>query len=88
MESTKPFADSMTKVMEAFLRENEDVIERSLRTCAVPPIKGPITKWKIQWRGIFMVHVGTTNRGYLSQRGKRISPDFMVTPINQDNAKV
>jgi hypothetical protein len=47
------------------------VFEEALRTRAVPPIKGEITKGKLKWRGIVMVHQDDAK--WLSQRGERIS---------------
>ena len=53
--------------------EREKIFEQAIRTNAVPPLKGKITKGKIKWRGIYLVQCPKRNEEYLSQRGKRIS---------------
>lgn len=48
----------------------EKEYEVILRTKAKPPIKGKITKGKIQWRGIKEIKQG--NKFWLTQRGKKL----------------
>lgn len=46
---------------------------------AEPPIKGEITKGKVRWRGIRIVHQndGFKYTKWLEQRGKQISPKIV-----------
>lgn len=55
-------------------------MQKDLRSNAVPPIKGELTKGKIRWRGIVMCHSNTLNRieRWLEQRGKKISRVFTI----------
>ena len=49
-----------------------EILEKSLRENAIPPIKGEITKGKIRYRRIRLI-VEYDGTKYLEQRGKRIS---------------
>ena len=51
-----------------------EIYESYLRTLAIPPIKGDITKGKLSWRGITRVVHINPQKEWLEQRGKRITP--------------
>ena len=61
-------------------RQEEELFATALRTMAEPPIKGVITKGKLQWRGIRLIRqqVGFDSYSWLEQRGKQISPKFHI----------
>lgn len=62
------------------LKQRDKLFESALRTMAEPPIKGEITKEKLTWRGIKMIHqqIGFDSYSWLEQRGKQISPKFHI----------
>lgn len=61
-------------------RQEEELFTIALRTMAEPPIKGEITKGKLNWRGIRLIRqqVGFDSYSWLEQRGKQISPKFHI----------
>lgn len=67
--------------IEHLVKTNK-AFEKAVRTNAVPPIKGEITKGKLRWRGIYRVMCPKTNEDYLMQRGKQISETLkLFAPI-------
>jgi hypothetical protein len=60
-------------------KKEEEIFILALRTIAVPPIKGEITKGKIKWRGIRIVQYNNhfKHTKWLEQRGKQISPKII-----------
>jgi len=73
--------DNITKCfIDEVQRQQEEIFTTALRTMAEPPIKGEITKGKIQWRGIRLIRqqVGLESYSWLEQRGKQISPKFHI----------
>jgi len=56
------------------------VFENVLRTTVTPPIKGEITKGKLNWRGIKVVHQqeGLNSCYWLEQRGVRVSLSIII----------
>lgn len=71
------------------LKQEDDIFISALRTMAVPPIKGEITKGKIQWRGIRIIQYndGFKYTKWLEQRGKQISPKIVFDGIINNNFK-
>jgi hypothetical protein len=69
--------DNLTREQVKF---QEDIMFKSLRLYAEPPIKGELTKGKIRWRGIRLIQQVTMKgyRTWLEQRGKRISPTIIM----------
>lgn len=61
-------------------RQEEELFKTALRTMAEPPIKGEITKGKLQWRGIRLIRqqIGLDSYSWIEQRGKQISPKFHI----------
>lgn len=68
------FYDDTLEKINNMNQEIESDIERVLRSNVVPPIKGEITKGKLQWRGISSVVyvVGQIYPIGIMQRGKII----------------
>lgn len=66
----------INKIFEDYRKKEEQIFVTALRTMAEPPIKGEITKGKIQWRGIRLCSQmdGLKTYKWLEQRGKQISP--------------
>lgn len=66
------------EIFDDYERQENEVFETCLRVVAEPPIKGKITKGKIQWRGIKLViqkgSILESDIKWLEQRGKPISP--------------
>ncbi len=77
-------ASNIANVAQRFIdevrRQEENLFTTALRTMAVPPIKGEITKGKLTWRGIRLIRqqVGFDSYSWLEQRGKQISPKFHI----------
>ncbi len=71
-----------TQIIDQVAKQQNDLLEYSVRNFAVPPVKGEITKGKIQWRGISLIQNGAAEYGkiekWLEQRGKRISPIITI----------
>ena len=67
-------------LLDEVRRQEENLFTTALRTMAVPPIKGEITKGKLTWRGIRLIRqqVGLDSYSWLEQRGKQISPKFHI----------
>lgn len=64
-------------IIDKYMAEINKIFEKAVRENAVPPIKGPITKGKLKWRGIRLVSgpyglLGQTTH-QLFQRKKPIS---------------
>ena len=73
--------------ISALLKWEDEIFISALRVMAEPPIKGEITKGKIQWRGIRIVqhNDGFKYTKWLEQRGKQISPKIIFDgTINND----
>ena len=51
----------------------ESKLENALRTLVTPPIKGEITKGKLQWRGVKLVHDYWNLATHVMQRGELIT---------------
>lgn len=72
-------SSSIRGVIESFNQQiankQNEIFEYALRNYAEPPIKGEITKGKIKWRGISIIHDNSnvSYKTWLEQRGKRIS---------------
>lgn len=64
------------KAIDNLEKRKEIIFESALRSSAKPPIKGPITRSKIKWRGIRMIK--QFPYVWLDQRGKRISTKINV----------
>jgi hypothetical protein len=73
-------ANVTQRLFDEVCRQEEELLKTALRTMAEPPIKGEITKGKIQWRGIRLIRqqVGFDSYSWLEQRGKQISPKFHI----------
>lgn len=71
----------MQNVFQLYLGWDSETLNfiTALRTMAEPPIKGEITKGKVRWRGIRIVHQndGFKYTKWLEQRGKQISPKIV-----------
>lgn len=61
-------------------KQRDEFLLPFLRERATPPIKGEITRGKIKWRGIVLCcsFEQSDTRYWMEQRGKRISPDFII----------
>jgi hypothetical protein len=70
----------MNQYITEVTKNIDDTIEHSLRTFAVPPIKGEITKAKIKWRGIRICKQtdGLKFITWVEQRGLPISPKIVI----------
>ena len=72
----------MMEIIEKFNYAIGEIKETLLRKCllenAIPPIKEPITKNKIKWRGIRIIQDG--NLWWIEQRGKPISRKVHTNP--------
>lgn len=55
-----------------------DFIKKWLLLNASPPIKEPITKGKLKWRGIKYAECRSTKEFWILQRGKQISPKLKI----------
>jgi len=72
-------SDLTSNIRDVFINqvkaEQNRAFEYALRNVAVPPIKGEITKGKVKWRGIRMIHKNKPlmYATWLEQRGVRIS---------------
>jgi|GEM_PF-4201634 len=70
--------DLTDKIIKSYHEQEDKIFINALRTIAIPPIKGEITKGKIKWRGI-RLHQTQHNifdplQRQLFQRNKPISP--------------
>ena len=73
---------NIADVTNRFIKEQSErqnaILEKAVRENAIPPIKGEMTKGKVRWRGLRMIHRGTGAYGFtetwIEQRGKRITP--------------
>lgn len=78
--------EGVNKSLENKLRElqkisyaNFDIfLEEVLRTKAIPPVKGELTRNKIKWRGIKLCQrdMGAGYYVWVEQRGKQISTNY------------
>ena len=82
--------DSLTKCgidiqkhINTIRKRHNAILENALRTNAVPPIKGEITRGKVKWRGIRLCHRNNMfcHEKWLEQRGKQISPLIRIESI-------
>lgn len=75
---------TVKSVLEEQLKKEDEIFEVSLRTNATPPIKGTITKGKLKWRGISLIHQQTVAgfEKWVSQRGVRISPKIVFNTFS------
>lgn len=64
------------KIMADLAKQENDILEAAIRENAVPKIKGKITKGKLIWRGIKLIHNNTWERSekWIEQRGVQITP--------------
>jgi len=73
---------NIADVTNRFIKEQSErqnaILEKAVRENATPPIKGEMTKGKVRWRGLRMIHRGNGADGFtetwIEQRGKRITP--------------
>ena len=73
---------NIADITDRFIKEQSErqnaILEKAVRENAIPPIKGEMTKGKVRWRGLRMIHRGTGAYGFtetwIEQRGKRITP--------------
>ena len=73
---------NIADITDRFIKEQSErqnaILEKAVRENAIPPIKGEMTKGKVRWRGLRMIHRGTGADGFtetwIEQRGKRITP--------------
>jgi len=83
--TTNEFLKSSRNIVNAFVtscffaehkKKESEIFEKALRENAEPKIKGDITKGKIRWRGIKIIHQNEFLKStkWLEQRGKQISP--------------
>lgn len=69
-------------VTNRFIKEQSErqnaILEKAVRENAVPRLKGELTKGKVRWRGLRVIHKGTGADGFtetwIEQRGERITP--------------
>jgi hypothetical protein len=76
--------------ISALYKWEDEIFISALRVMAEPPIKGEITKGKIQWRGIRMIvqhNDGFKYTKWLEQRGKQISPKIIFDGIINNDLK-
>jgi len=80
VESNSNIADATNRFMKEQSERQNAILEKAVRENAIPPIKGEITKGKMCWRGLKMIHKGSVVDGFtetwIEQRGKRITPKF------------
>ena len=78
-EPSSFLADITFGAVRQFMAAETKIFEATLRKQAHPIIKGEITKGKLSWRGIKVVHEidGSTRKTWLEQRGKRIGQKIM-----------
>lgn len=69
----------MKLIMQQSQAINE-MFEKSVRNNATPPIRGPITKGKLAWRGISM-HTDVNGTQWIEQRGMQISNKVQISFI-------
>ncbi len=83
-ESFKLKFSELQKLSDAYNKEEDKIFTAALRVKAFPPIKGDITRAKIQWRGIKLNQSIRDGQAYrwLTQRGKIISPKVTVDMPN------
>ncbi len=81
-----PFNKAFNQFLVDVQNRDEKIFETALRTVAQPPIKGEITKGKIQWRGIRLCTQmdGLTSYKWIEQRGKQISPKIYLEIFNHE----
>ena len=72
--------DLIKRSVDMYVKNFDYELEQILRTYAVPPIKGKITKGKIAWRGIHLCekHQGWDYIAWVEQKGKQIGPTFVL----------
>jgi hypothetical protein len=78
------------EIISALYKWEDEIFISALRVMAEPPIKGEITKGKIQWRGIRMIvqhNDGFKYTKWLEQRGKQISPKIIFDGIINNDLK-
>jgi hypothetical protein len=65
-----------TDLFKIQLEFQNKIFEKALRNNAIPPVKGEITKGKLKWRGLRLIHQqkGLDYYSWIEQRGKQISP--------------
>ena len=70
---------AISRFIQEQQKKEEEIFTTALRTMAEPPIKGEITKGKVRWRGIRIVHQndGFKYTKWLEQRGRKISPKIV-----------
>jgi hypothetical protein len=55
-----------------------EMLEKAIRENAIPKVNGKLTKGKLKWRGIRIMHTKLSSdfkmKTWIEQRGRRISP--------------
>lgn len=71
-------SDIVYPIVKGHSQIQNDILEKAVRENSTPSIKGELTKGKIRWRGLRMIHRRTDSDGsyetWIEQRGKRITP--------------
>ena len=71
-------SDIVYHIVKGHSQIQNDILEKAVRENSIPPIKGELTKGKVSWRGLRMIHSRTDPDGsyltWIEQRGKRITP--------------
>lgn len=76
--STAYVSETIKRLQEQHYKDFDEFLESVVRTKAVPPIKGDLTKGKIKWRGIKLCQrdMGAGYFVWLEQRGKQIGGSY------------
>lgn len=62
------------------VKKRDEFLKSSLLKNVTPPIKRELTRGKLKWRGIKLMHQHETFKDiyWIEQRGERISPNFYI----------
>jgi hypothetical protein len=71
------FSNGVGLEVEKYHTTLERICVEAVRSKAIPPIKGGITKGKLKWRGICITQ-DAFGQVYVTQRGVRISPKLKM----------
>ena len=85
--------DITNKVTQDLISKLFREMEKDMREHAIPPIKGELTKGKIQWRGLVLCSSNSPDKmvRWIEQRGKIISRFYVIDftlKINNGGIKV